>query len=83
MTDHRQALRDRLARGCFLPAARDHATLLLRIADRRHAERRGVVVTVRPAGKWRVRYEAARDLGTMLLIAAVFALVGMAIGGAQ
>lgn len=26
-----------LQRGCWLPAARDLATLLLRIADRRHA----------------------------------------------
>ena len=39
MTDHREALRTRLAAGCCLPEARDHASLLLAIADRRAAER--------------------------------------------
>lgn len=40
MTDIRPQLRALLANGAGTPAARDLATTMLRIADRRHAERR-------------------------------------------
>ena len=79
MTDHRPALRARLARGCYLPAARDHAQLLLRIAERHAAAAQPhplpPMTTTRTASR-----ETVRTFGTMLLVAAVFLWLGYSLG---
>lgn len=38
-TDQRDRLQAMLAHGCGIPAARDHATLILRLADEREVRR--------------------------------------------
>ena len=82
MTDHRPALRARLARGCYLPAARDHAQLLLRIAERHAAAAQPhplppMLTTTTTASPSR---ETVRTFGTMLLVAAVFLWLGYSLG---
>lgn len=79
MADHRPALRARLASGCFLPAARDHAKLLLRIAERRAASMQPQhlppMLTTRTESR-----ETIRTFGTLLLIAAVCLWLGYSLG---
>ena len=79
MADHRPAIRARLAAGCFLPAARDHAKLLLRIAERRAAspqpQHRPPMLTTRTESR-----ETVRTLGTTLLIAVVCLWLGYSLG---
>jgi hypothetical protein len=69
-------------RGYGDPAVRDHATLMLRIADRRFAERAARTSCANRVA-WRQRCEAARDLGWCLLIAAVCLWLGWALGGGR
>lgn len=69
-------------RGYGHPAVRDHATLMLRIADRRHAERASrTCASCANRVVWHRRYEAARDVCRFLFIAAVCLWMGWALGG--
>lgn len=79
MTDHRPALRARIAAGFYLPEAREHALLLLRIAERRAAPTKPQhlppMLTTRTSSR-----ETVRTLGTLLLIAAVCLWLGYSLG---
>lgn len=75
-----QAIRARLAAGCYLPEAREHALLLLRIAERREStkpQHLPPMLTTRHASR-----ETIRTFGTTLLIAVVCLWLGYALGAA-
>lgn len=81
MSDPRPKLLAMRERGYGLPECRDHASLMLQIADRRLADR----ARCAPVSPSRARRscDAARDLGLCLFIAAVFLWMGWVLGGGQ
>lgn len=81
MTDPRPILHDMAARGYGLPAARDHANLMIAQANARAIATRKE--TFMPPTTARNPRESAKTLALLILIAVAFAWMGCALGGAQ